>query len=549
MSGCNDFLTAEPKDRIIEEDFWKSEEEVSKYLTDIYAGTFPIVNEGSIYFDEALSDNAYMTWDSWYTDVKLVANGTQDSYGSFPYEIWKMYYTNIRKCYQLYKNIDNIEDLSKQAKDIYLSQTYFLEAYNYHRLVIFFENVPLVTKVLSFQESKAVKQSNRQMVVNHIVNLLEQAAIILQNAKVERGRVSWGACKTLLARVYLNENKYDKVLETINQLIGKYTLNTSGATPYEDLFSGVAEKSNEVIFSIERMATIGSMKTGHYANQIFFLKGMSGGDALLASTPSGALIDSYPMADGRLIKEAGSTYNPRTPYKNRDPRLYQSVIYPTGQIKYLSNGELKSTLYDPENASMIIPEQLYNAKEPSPTGYMWNKYVDWSLHSVVEITDCTNDIIIMRYADVLLMKAEALAELYGIASKTEITDIIDQLRLRCGGGTVHRNNYNTKDALIYLVRNERRIEMANEGLRYFDVLRWKIGEKIPKIDGEGMRGEFYGAYMRLDGIGNGDRTVVVDGVPRRYVETRHFDSEKHYLQPIPQKEIDLNKNLKQNPNW
>ena len=115
-SGCDAFLSAEPNDRILEEDYWESEEDVSKFLTDIYSTTFPIVNEGSIYFDEALSDNAYMTWDGWYTDVKLVANGTQDSYGTFPYRIWKNHYANIRKCYQLYKNIENVKTLSKQTK-------------------------------------------------------------------------------------------------------------------------------------------------------------------------------------------------------------------------------------------------------------------------------------------------------------------------------------------------------------------------------------------------------------------------------------------------
>ena len=99
------------------------------------------------------------------------------------------------------------------------------------------------------------------------------------------------------------------------------------------------------------------------------------------------------------------------------------------------------------------------------------------------------------------------------------------------------------------MRNERRVEFANEGVRYFDLLRWKLAEKSPVEDGVGLKGDFYGAYMRLDGVGSTDRTVMVDGVPRRYVETRFFNPEKHYLQPIPQKEIDLNPNLTQNPNW
>lgn len=86
-----------------------------------------------------------------------------------------------------------------------------------------------------------------------------------------------------------------------------------------------------------------------------------------------------------------------------------------------------------------------------------------------------------------------------------------------------------------------------EGLRFFDLRRWKVAEKTVAVSGEGMNGEVYGAFMRLDGVGATDRTVTVDGVPRRYVETYKFDPSKHYLFPVPSKDIDLtNGSLTQN---
>ncbi|MCC8155332.1 MAG: RagB/SusD family nutrient uptake outer membrane protein [Tannerellaceae bacterium] len=268
-----------------------------------------------------------------------------------------------------------------------------------------------------------------------------------------------------------------------------------------------------------------------------------------ALTPTGNLIDSYPMADGRLIHENGSTYNPFDPYKDRDPRLSQSVIYPTSQIGTSTPNGVEWVYYDPEDAG-TIPDQQYNAKEPSSTGYVWKKYVDWSEHAMVQITDCGVDIIILRYADVLLMHAEALLETKGVTAKNEIIEILNQLRDRCKGGRIHADNYNSEDELRFLVRNERRVELANEGLRYFDIIRWKIAEKSPAIDGYGLKGEVYGAFMRLDGIGRNDRTATIDGAPRRYVETRIFKPEKHYTFPIPQKDVDLtNESLKQNKNW
>lgn len=550
ISACDDFLDADPNDSIPETKFWQSENDLKKFVTDIYASTFPVNYEGAVFFDEALSDNAYLFHYGWITDVKFVANGTQDAYGTFPQNTWTNCYASIRKCAQVFTNADKMTDIDEDVKNRLLAETKFLVSWNYFRLISLFGDVPFFTNVLTIEESKELIRKPIAEIVPSLLTWLDEASNVLVDVSQEKGRITWGACQLLKARIYLFQNNYEEALNTANGLIGKYSLYKEGDTPYIDLFSGAAENAPEIILSIVREKSEGSISTGHNANQLFFLKGMSGGDAYMGISPSGSLVDSYPMEDGRFIHEAGSTYNPTNPYANRDPRLTQSILCPTMQLKYLdaATNTIKETLYDPENAS-TIPDQQYSAKEPSASGYMWMKYVDWSVYAMTQITDCANDIILMRYAEVLLIKAEALAELKGVAEKTTIIGLINELRDRAKCGRVHEENYNTQEELINLVRNERRIELANEGIRYFDLLRWKLAEKSPVTDGVGLKGDFYGAYMRLDGVGSTDRTVTVDGVPRRYVETRYFDANKHYLQPIPQKEIDLNPNLTQNPNW
>lgn len=551
FSSCEDFLDADPQDSVSDSNFWQSENDLTKFITDIYASTFPIVYEGNIFFDEALSDNSYLVWESWYTDVKLAANGTQDAYGTMPQNLWSMYYSSIRKCCQVFTNADKIANISEDTKQRLLAETKFLMAWDYYRLVSFFGDVPLVTKVLSIEESRALTRTPSTEILPTILGWLDEASGVLQGVNQEKGRISWGACQLLKARIYQLQGNHSEALKVAEGLIGQYSLYTGGETPYIDLFSGEAEDAPEIILSIVRAQSSGSISTGHYSNQAFFLKGMSGGDALGgAITPTGSLVDAYPMLDGRLIHEAGSTYNPADPYKDRDPRLTQSILCPTMQMKYMdaATGTVQETLYDPEDAS-TIPDQQYNAKEPSSTGYMWKKFVDWSPYAMTNITDCTNDIVLMRYAEVLLIKAEALAELEGTSKKADIIGIVNQLRDRAKCGRVHEENYTTQEDLINLVRNERRVELANEGIRYFDLLRWRLAEKNAIADGVGLEGDVYGAYMRLDGVGATDRTVTVDGVARRYVETRFFNPAKHYLQPIPQKEIDLNPNLTQNPEW
>jgi hypothetical protein len=549
MSSCDGFMDAFPQDRVAEESFWSSENDAVKFLTGTYYNSFPRQRDGSPFWDEAMSDNAYLVWDGWYGGQKFVANGTADTYGSVAANMWSRGYANIRKCCRILENMDRVP-LAQDKKEQYLGETHFLLAYNYHSLTLYFGDVPLVTKVLTIDESKELVRSPGPDVVDFILGELDEASRLLGGKEVDFGRVTWGACQALKARVLLYSGRWQEAAAVTDGLLEKYTLHTAGDTPYEDLFSGAAEDSPEIILSIPMERSSGSISTGHSVNQAFVLKGMSGGDPYRAIAPTGSLVDAYPMADGRLIRERGSTYNPADPYRDRDPRLAQSIIYPTGQIKYLNaeTNTVEKTLYDPEDPSTIAAQQ-YSASEPSATGYMWNKYTDWSPYALNNLTDCTNDIILFRCAEILLIRAEALAEARGTGAKDEVCDLIDRLRTRCGGGAVHRENYNTQDDLIELVRNERRVELAGEGQRYWDLLRWRAAEKTASESFCGLKGELYGAFMRLDGAGRDSRTVMVDGVPRKYVETRFFESPRNYLNPVPQSEIDLNPNLTQNPGW
>ena len=544
--SCDDFLNAVPEDKISNDNFWTSENDAKKMLVDLYSTTFP---KSGIFWDEAMSDNAFLVW-SWWGGQKQVANGNYTAYGQVPKKIWSSCYSNIRKCWFLLEGIEKLTFKSEGDLNEIKGQAYFILAYNYYLLTTYFGDVPLVETTLTVPESKEFVNSPKSEVVAYTINKLEEASLMLEGLSKVKGRISSGACDFLVSRIYLYNGDYENVLTSIGNLEGKYQLNMAGEHPYDDLFSGASENNLEIILSVPCDQKSGSITTGHRANAGLLLKGMSGGDPYRGITPTGSLVDSYPMADGRLIHEQGSSYDPNNPYESRDPRLYESIIYPSGQSRYLdvATNTIQTRLYDPEDPSTIVSQQ-YNAPEPSATGYIWNKYIDFSIYGMNNIWDCTNDIILFRYADVLLMKAEALVQKNGASSQSEVCNLIDQLRDRCKGGKVHRENYTSKDQLLVLVKNERRVELANEGTRFFDLIRWKDAEKNTVDTGVGLSGELYGAYMRLDGVGKNDRTVLVDGVPRRYIETRTFDSFKGYRFPIPQSEIDLNENLIQNPGW
>lgn len=544
FSSCEDFLDSFPQTSMTDGNFWKTTEDAEKVLVNLYAATLP----RDFCWEESMSDNAYLCWE-WWGGQQQVGNGSATVYGDVASEKWSGSYKSIRKCWFLLDGLEKITSITETDKNRIKGQAYFMLAYNYYTLTSFFGDVPLVLQALTIPESEQLTRQPRAEVVKYAIDRLNEAIPMLEGLDLENGRVTADACRALKARIQLFNGQYAECLETIRGLEGKYQLYTEGETPYEDLFSGASEENCEMILTIPCAPSVGGVANAHSGNGGMLLKSVSAG-SYTAMYPTGALIDAYPMADGRLIHEAGSGYDARNPYANRDPRLYQSIIYPTGYMKTLdkTTNTIVEQYYDPEDASTPALDR-YDASEPSRTGYAWRKYVDYSPYAMNEIWDCTNDVILFRYAEVLLMKAESLVQTQGEGAKTEIINLIDQLRNRVGGGLVHRKNYNTKDELMALVKNERRIELANEGIRYLDIIRWKDAEKNPVTDGVGLNGKLYGAYMRLDGVGKGDATVEVDGAPRRFVEDRVFNASKNYLLPVPQGERDLNPNLSQNPGW
>ncbi len=147
------------------------------------------------------------------------------------------------------------------------------------------------------------------------------------------------------------------------------------------------------------------------------------------------------------------------------------------------------------------------------------------------------NVILIRYSEVLLTYAEAMIE-KGVIDNT-VYDAIDEVRKRAGLPVTDRAVYAGQAKMRELVRRERRVELALEGLRWYDVKRWKIAPQV-------QNGKLYG--MRTGSVDPVTGKVTLTG-PNVEVENRVFDASKNYVWPVPQKEIDVNKNLKQNPNY
>jgi starch-binding outer membrane protein, SusD/RagB family len=306
-----------------------------------------------------------------------------------------------------------------------------------------------------------------------------------------------GSALGLKGRVLLTEQKWPEALTVLQQVINsnKFALSNNYAGLFKTSGQTTAAVNTEIMFSTQYLATTNPQRTS---------PGAAGMDIELGwyslMQPYVDLVNDYEMTDGKPITES-PLYNPATPYVNRDPRLDLSVKLP---------GELW------KNSAGTVWSGSYN----SFTGFLVEKYVDLSkapfTTATATLTD--QDYIHLRYADILLMFAEAKNEVSG--PDATVYAAINQVRGRTGIAmpAVDQVKYNTQAKLRDYIRHERRVEFAFEGQRYNDLKRWNI------------------AHIKLPTLKTPANVPLV------------FE-QKNYLLPFQQSELDNNPQLKQNAGY
>ncbi|HEU5293124.1 MAG TPA: RagB/SusD family nutrient uptake outer membrane protein, partial [Cyclobacteriaceae bacterium] len=282
---------------------------------------------------------------------------------------------------------------------------------------------------------------------------------------------------------------------------------------YKNLFAYATENSAEIIFDIQFVK-------GTFGNDIYgvFAQRSVSGRSLFVPTKN--LVDAYEMTNGLPITDPGSGFNPATPYVNRDPRLAYS-IFVDGDI--LPNGAVFNP--KPGGGSDAVGATF----TVSPTGFNVEKYVH-----AADLTTPNNtgiNFILMRYAEVQLIYAEAKIELNQIDAT--VLDAINSVRQRADVNMPAIGAGKTQDELRNIVRHERLVEFAFEGLRYLDIRRWRIAENV-------MPGKVYG--MTYTNTGGNLVTVEVPAWNNTW-------DNRNYLWPVPQAEVDQNAGLGQNDGW
>ena len=514
FSACDDsFLETAPNDALSPSTFWKTQKDLDLALTGCYNG---FEDGGSIMYRDAGSDNAYnnFPWEGWTN----VGNGKLS-----PADPGASYYGfgTINRCNEFLENADNATSVSVEDIAVYKAQVRFIRAYSYYVLTTNYGDVPLIIENFATPEEAKVPRDSQEVIRTFIEDELTAVIGILPESYsgAEFGKATKGAAQALLMRYYLYFKDYKNALATAKSISG-YSLNPT----FDGLFDPANEQNNEVILSVQQTPDL------YEIDFTPFMPNSLGGWSSVVPTQS--LVDAFEMANGKTIQEAQSAgdYDPTNPYVNRDPRLRASVVYP-GQV--YANEVYRSI--------EVNSADYYNkADNASKTGYNFKKYTTFlDLDPSSPYWNQGNDIYIFRYAEVLLTIAEAKLELGQIDN--ELYNALDAVRLRAGMPSVDRVKYASEASLRKLVRNERRVEFAMEGLRRDDIIRWNIATDVLNGDLMGvMRGTVLETMQP-----NGDYNVSLS-LPSNLIENRSFQAPKNNLLPIPQSAIDKNPMLTPN---
>lgn len=533
-----DFMDCDESDNYTLQEIQGSYNRVKQFVTSIY-GYLPsdFCNTHGAMLDAA-TDDAIHVYES--SAIQRIVNGTWSANYTVD-DKFAYYYNAIHDAnyylttlsgltFDTWENGDDYQDWM-QNYDNYQYQVRFLRAYFYFELVRRYQNVPLITKSLSQTEANQIEPSSAQEVLKFIINECTEIAPKLpikstSIAQAENGRATRAMAMALKSRAALyaasplyNTNgdnaKWTEAAKASHDIIASAGELGLGLDTYANLFKSKNYNSKEVILC----RPTGTSKTFEQAN---YPMGVTGGNT--TTCPTENLASAFEMKDGRAFDWNDPTMK-ANPYKDRDPRFYLTIVH---------NGMLwpaKKAVDISEGGANGLP--LTNA---TTTGYYLRKYVDNSISFEAGSTTAAthHNWILFRYAEVLLNYAEAMIHVNGNCDYKDATytmsarEALNAVRKRAGMPEVAACS---QDEFLTRVKHERRVEMAFEGQRFWDLRRWKNLDETKNI--------YAVRITHHDGVLSYEKTLL----------SERSVSDKLYFYPIANVELFKNKKLVQNSGW
>ena len=548
LTSCNDsFLDRIPHDALTDANYWQTETHLSSV-----ANTFTSSLSGKDWLNktEIMADSA--PW-SVTTAWRTIGGGYFTSDASQINSVWSAAYTGIGRTNYFLNNYQRATGVKEEVRERYAAEAYFYRAYNYWILTSLFGDVPLITSELNVESPDVFRgRDARKDVIDRITKDLEDHYKALPEyvaaGSSDFGRVSQCAALALLSRIYLYNGRYEDAVSACERAMSStyYKLYSTGHpdVDYVNLFNYTGRASRnpankETLIAFVYNYDLGeSSRTSHDLSRECWVP-----NDYARFTPTASMIECYLTKDGK-IWDPNSATSYEDVFKDRDPRMTQSILAPGTKWEGGESGDMLST-----DKTVFTYPKFDNSKDGcmSYTGYYMRKYVEPS--TVKDVGHDDNDIVLIRYAEVLLNYAEAKEQL-GTLTQSDIDKTINLLRDRVGMVHLKLSEIPAGSDIRTEIRRERRVELFFEGHRYFDIIRWKQGEILGE-DLLGVRKDYLDPARLKEGIIGNLKWKTVNGKEYLVLESgRTFDPEKNYLLPVPFTQMQLNPQLApNNPGW
>lgn len=535
MTSCDDFFDTAPKDALSPATFWKTEADAEKAVVACYEDwCSPATGSSEVFFADCMSDIAYSYTGS--SSYKYIGNGSATRTSTVKYYD----YSIIRRCNTFMENVDKVPFADDKVKNNLIGQVRTIRAWRYFQMNFWYGGVPLITGLPQFADDAKLPRDTEEAVKKFVYDELDKAVTELNDAPSARGRIAKGTALAIKMRSALYYDDLDRALEAARAIQNLNLYEIEKGMSYEELFSLKGRDSKEIICSMQHVPT-----TEPFGNTIRLFSNEDGGWASFVPTQN--LVDMFEMENGLMPEEEGSGYDPVHPFAHRDPRLKKTIVYP-GLDWDGANG--KTRVYNTLDKTIdgkSNSDYMDAANNATHTGMIWAKYTAPISQYSASLSNDELCPILFRYAEVLLTIAEIDVE-KGV-NTDEVYRILDELRGRGGHVAVDRSRYSTQAQLRELVRRERCLELAGEGLRRADLVRWK-DENGKMLAETLLNGPLYRMVGTVD-VNNPDpdmRAVIEapseDNKTLRTLENRTFSPYQRYL-PIHQDQLNTNPNLTQ----
>lgn len=534
--SCN--MDRYPLDAPSDQTFLSNLNELEMALVGCYNELYYAASDYNITIYPIMDVLTDIAWERALAKTQQIGAGIHDSNNEFALGVWQRAYQAIGRCNYLLANMGRAKDVvSSEDYNRIAAEAKFHRAYWYMLLTELYGDVPLILEPQTLNEAIVPRNSKSEVVKQILEDLSAGEILPIDISSENKGRISRGAVYALRARVALYNEMWKEAAVSAKKCmdLGVYQLDEN----YEDLFTNEGQQvSKEIIFSLQLDKTIWYHNIARGVNSRMS-KGYS------SKVPTQSLVDSYECVDGLPIDKS-PLYDPLHPYENRDPRLKATILVP-GEIydgyQFESNRDsVKCWDYNSEVPIRVDNQDALNAYATF-TGYIWKKYAYMQDKEVLDKS--TVSFIMIRFADVLLMYAEAKVRLGEIDQS--VYEALNAVRMRSGMPAI---TYSDSQELLYAIYRERKYELALEGHRLFDLRRWKLAEQV-------MTGSLLGRIPNdllsnppiLDKWGTPDYKNVRNKDQMRVIENKLFNPKRDYLLPIPFIEIQTNPMLVQNPNY